>query len=85
MLKRWREGAELTQAEAARRLGVSQAAWSEYEKGEKTPRVDKASDIATLTGGAVPMEAWAEQERRRKAAKKAAAETETPKAPKEAR
>lgn len=82
MLKRWRKGAEITQAEAARRLGVSQAAWNEYENGEKVPRVDKASDIATLTGGAVPMEAWAEQERRRKTAKKAAAESRDPSSPK---
>ncbi len=48
----------MTQEAAAKRLEVRQATWSGYESGRQTPRTEKALEIATLTEGEVPVEAW---------------------------
>jgi len=44
----FRKSAELTQREAAERLGISQAAISSYERHEKAPRVDVVAAMAQL-------------------------------------
>ena len=71
-LKCWREKAEITQTEAAKRLGVSQATYCDYEAGNKVPRMDKAEDMERLTEGAVKLPEWAEFVRAREASKGAA-------------
>lgn len=58
LLHGWRTGRELTQKQAAELLGVSQASLSDYERGVKSPDVDRALRIAEITGGAVPVESW---------------------------
>lgn len=64
LLVAWRKSHGMTQAEAARLFGVSQAALSEYENCGKTPGVGKlpgvetAIRIAKLTDGAVPVGSW---------------------------
>jgi|HubBroStandDraft_6_1064221.scaffolds.fasta_scaffold643826_2 transcriptional regulator with XRE-family HTH domain len=57
-LKEWR--GQRTQAEAAKLLGISQAALSDYESDRKTPDVVRARRIRDLTGGAVPFSSWPE-------------------------
>jgi transcriptional regulator with XRE-family HTH domain len=46
----WREDAQLSQAEAAARFGVTQAMWSRYEDGLAAPRPKLAQKIAAGTG-----------------------------------
>ena len=46
-LEYYRKKAELTQAELAQQLGVSQANISQWEKGESLPRADKLPAIAS--------------------------------------
>lgn len=70
-LKAWRTGAGLSQAEASRRLGVSQAAYCDYEAGNKVPRMDKAEDMERITAGAVKLADWVEFVREREADKEA--------------
>jgi len=62
LLVDWRKEAGLTQGQCAERLGISQPTWSNYEHGLKVPRTVVAVKIATLTNGAVPVEAWGNQE-----------------------
>jgi transcriptional regulator with XRE-family HTH domain len=64
-LEAWRKAAKMTQAQACGMIGVSAAAWSEWESGKKYPRTDRAEDIERLTGGAVTMSMWAAWERKR--------------------
>lgn len=52
-LKTWRNGLDITQAEAALRANVSQATWCDWEGDKKLPSSDKAFDLEDLTGGAV--------------------------------
>lgn len=53
-LKAWREDHDLSQREAARILGVSQAGWSKIELGIRRPRRDLAKRLLKKTG--VPVE-----------------------------
>lgn len=57
-LREWRLARNLTQAEAARELGVSQPTLSDYERGVKQPRIALALRIAERTAGNVPVESW---------------------------
>ena len=59
-LKGWRDGAGLNQTEAAKRVGVSQATWSDWEAGKKLPSADKAFDLEEKTGGEVTARMCAE-------------------------
>lgn len=45
-----RKAAGLSQVEAARRLGVTQGALSQWESGTSLPRADKLPEIARLYG-----------------------------------
>lgn len=45
-----RKQAKITQAELARRLGVSQANISQWETGEAFPRADKLPQLAEILG-----------------------------------
>jgi transcriptional regulator with XRE-family HTH domain len=58
----WRKGQGLTQREAAALAGVSQAAWNGYEDSSSTscPGINAALNIARITDGTVPVEAWRE-------------------------
>jgi DNA-binding XRE family transcriptional regulator len=60
LLSAWRRENKLSQGAAAEMLGVRQPTWSEYEIGRKIPRTTTALEIARMTGGAVPIEAWGE-------------------------
>lgn len=68
VLKAWREKAQLTQAESARRAGVSQPTWCDWESGKKLPRLDKVVDLVELTAEPALIEACAQQLRNRGAA-----------------
>ena len=60
LLKAWREVRGLTQAQAAEQLGLSQASFSDYERGRKSPDVVRALDIAKATQDSVPVQSWGE-------------------------
>lgn len=60
LLRAWRKEADLSQGQAAEKLGVRQARWSELESGEHSPGRELAIRIEQLTGGAVPIEAWSD-------------------------
>ncbi len=51
------ERSELTQRQAAERVGVSQPAWRAWETGDDVPRIDNVIRIAEVTG--IPVSAWA--------------------------
>jgi transcriptional regulator with XRE-family HTH domain len=51
MLRRWRESAQLTQAEAAKAVGTTQARWSLWESGESHPKLAKVLRIEILSKG----------------------------------
>ncbi len=57
-MRAWRLGAGLSQAEAARRVGVCQVTWSSWERGRIAPRIAHAVAIEAMTAGAVPVRAW---------------------------
>jgi transcriptional regulator with XRE-family HTH domain len=80
-LVRWRLANELSQREAAARVGLSQAAWQSYESGGH-PRVRAATAIEKLTKGAVKVGDWAdgEEERAVRMARKAARSVQRTKA-----
>lgn len=50
-----REGAGISQSVAARRLGITQAALSNYENGRRTPDIERLVDIARLYGVSLEM------------------------------
>lgn len=68
LLKTWRESEKLTQAEASKRAGVSQATWCDWEGNKKLPRLDKIVDLVELTGQPALITACAQQLRERGAA-----------------
>ena len=49
-LKRLREARGLSQRQLARKIFVSQAALSAWERGQKTPQIDRLCDIAAALG-----------------------------------
>lgn len=59
LLRKWRGSLGLTQAECARAVGVRQPTWCDWEAGT-VPRVALALRLEELTGGQVPVEAWAD-------------------------
>jgi len=59
LLAAWRKRREITQHEAAKLLGFSQAAICSWECGRSTPEIDSAATIERETAGDVPMRAWA--------------------------
>lgn len=59
LLKDWREGRKLTQAQASRLADVSQATWCEWEAGGKIPRIDLAVRLEELTDSTVTVRDWA--------------------------
>lgn len=81
-MKKWREDEEITQAEAAKRAGVTQSAWCEWEGGQKIPQIHKVEELERLTNGAVTVGHWAarsQAEADERAAKRAAtAEAQKP-------
>ena len=46
-------GFDLTQGEFARRLGVSQAMLSKYERGQNTPTIDILLKLKTFSGRSI--------------------------------
>lgn len=57
-IREWREGQGLSQATCAKRVGVAQSAWNQWETGKGEPRVRFAVRLELLTGGAVPVAMW---------------------------
>jgi transcriptional regulator with XRE-family HTH domain len=57
-LAEWRADARISQAEAAERVQVSQASWSDWELGRKTPTYENAAQIEIVSEGAVRLEAF---------------------------
>lgn len=58
-LKAWIAGAEITQAEAARRLdGYDPGNLNKLLKGELKPTLELAAKIDDMTGGTIPITAW---------------------------
>jgi transcriptional regulator with XRE-family HTH domain len=60
LLIAWRQSLGLSQADAAKLLGLGPGALSEYERAKKVPRIKHAMHIQRVTGGAVPIDAWDE-------------------------
>jgi transcriptional regulator with XRE-family HTH domain len=46
----WRQRHGLTQAQAAERIGVSQASYSRYERDVEKPEIGKVATIQKVTG-----------------------------------
>ena len=70
----WRLGQQLSQREAAARIGVSQPAYQAYETGG-VPGIFAALAIERATAGAVQIREWAEpsaRDRRRRPKRRAA-------------
>lgn len=65
VLREWRNSKDLTQAQAAKKVGVRAATWCDWEKGNKEPKTDHAQDLEKLTEGRVTMVMWAERSRLR--------------------
>lgn len=64
-LRDWRKAQEISQHDAAERLGVRQATWCEWESADvkRGPNRDMAIRIEALTEGAVPIESWSQDPR----------------------
>lgn len=70
-LTSWRHAKAWSQAVAADALGVAQAAWAAWETGRKTPDLENALALETLTDGAIPAARWSGKKRRRTGRKSA--------------
>lgn len=57
-LKKWRQLAGKSQAEASRLVDVSPAAWCHWERFKKTPDLQNAAAVESLTGGLVAVADW---------------------------
>lgn len=57
-LAAWRKKKGLTQVAAAKLVGATQTAWSEWEADKKSPRVEHAFELQRVTGGAVKAQEW---------------------------
>lgn len=63
LLKRWRTSVRnLSQDAAAKLVDVHQNTWSDWENGNKTPRIELAIKLHLLTEGECPVESWASDE-----------------------
>ena len=60
-LKEWREGAGLTQAELAGKLGVHVTYISMIERGARRPGMRVATSIREFTGGSVTLDSLVPQ------------------------
>lgn len=58
-LRKWRIREKLTQAQAAKRIGISQAMLSYLERGQLNPSLRVLRKISKGTGGAVTLESFA--------------------------
>lgn len=57
-IREWREKSGLSQTVCAKRIGVAQSAWNQWETGKGEPRVRFAVRLEALTEGAVPVAMW---------------------------
>lgn len=58
LLRKWIADAEISNAEAARRVGYDRSNFHRILAGTAKPTVDLAHEIERLTDGSVPMAAW---------------------------
>lgn len=58
LLSKYLADAGLTQAELARRVGVSPVAVSQWRNGECNPSSGVAFDLERISGGAIPASYW---------------------------
>lgn len=69
-LKAWRESKNLTQTDAAARIGITQGSWAAWESGLKRPSIEMLVQIEELTKGSrfrVRTEDWVETDDEREA------------------
>lgn len=59
-IREWREAHGLSQTVCAKRIGVAQSAWNQWESGKGEPRIRFAVRLAELTEGRVPVSIWNE-------------------------
>jgi transcriptional regulator with XRE-family HTH domain len=71
VLLRWRTGLKLTQMQMAGRLGVSQSALCEWERGKAKPSLSMALRLERESDGIVAASAW-EAKRRARPSRRAA-------------
>jgi transcriptional regulator with XRE-family HTH domain len=57
-LREWREAAGLSQAQAAKRLGIAQGTWSTWERGDKRPELEFIFELEKATKRAVRLADW---------------------------
>jgi ribosome-binding protein aMBF1 (putative translation factor) len=55
-IKKWRETNDLSQKDAAQRVGCPPSSWCEWEHGDKCPDLDNAATLEDVTG--VSMRSW---------------------------
>lgn len=58
LLRDWRKARSLSQAELAKRIGVSQAAYCLWELGQRLPKLPHLYAIQRVTRGAVKLKDW---------------------------
>ena len=68
-LRTWREKSGLTQDQAAKCIGATQATWKAWEHGS-TPEADYIEAIEKLTHGAILFRHWARCRRRKRLAER---------------
>jgi transcriptional regulator with XRE-family HTH domain len=71
-LRAWRKASGLSQEDAAKKAGVAQASWSNYESGLQTPGLEAAVRIQAVTLGwegeePIRVEDWGARRRRPRA------------------
>lgn len=49
-LRTWRQNHNLTQPQAAQRLGLTEPTLSRYESGKRMPRLKRAAKLSEITG-----------------------------------
>jgi transcriptional regulator with XRE-family HTH domain len=59
LLRKWRQEADLSQAEAAKKIGASQSAWASWEAGNRGPDNHNSHQIELLTDGEIRARLWA--------------------------
>lgn len=50
VFRKWRDDLGLTQEEAGKRIGVTQASYSRFERDEESPGPEKCNEIQKITG-----------------------------------
>lgn len=60
LLSRWQRRSNLSQQDAAARVGLSPQEYNRITRGKEVPGMIRATRIAARTDGAVPVGSWVE-------------------------